>query len=101
MWSWGRWSCRSEGRRMRRLTSAVGLVLLVARSVAADADPLPAGARLRLGTVRWRQPAVVTGLLFDRAGNELATVGDDGGVRLWHPDGRVRLTVTEPGLPAA
>jgi RNA polymerase sigma factor (sigma-70 family) len=52
-------------------------------------DPLPVEAAARLGTVRLRPGTHVLGLAFTRDGRALATVGNDGTLRLWElPSGR-------------
>ena len=40
-------------------------------------DPLPAGARLRLGTLRFRPPSIVAGLALSPDETTIVTVGDE------------------------
>ena len=52
-------------------------------------DPLPSGARLRIGSARLRHGGLVRGLAFAPDGASLASVGHDGTVSLWEvPSGR-------------
>jgi WD40 repeat protein len=46
-------------------------------------DPLPPGARMRLGTARLRHGARLTCLAFAAAGGRLASGGEDGSVCVW------------------
>jgi WD40 repeat protein len=48
-------------------------------------DPLPKGAIMRLGTVRFAQPFPVI-LAFSPDCKSLASVGSDARIRLWNPD---------------
>ncbi len=49
----------------------------------AHGDPLPPGARLRLGTVRLRHGGGVRGLVFSPDGRTVISGGDDGLVSVW------------------
>ena len=57
--------------------------------VDAHGDPLPAGARVRLGTVRFRHGSTIFRIAASADGKRLATVGLDRHLRLWNAvDGR-------------
>jgi RNA polymerase sigma factor (sigma-70 family) len=49
----------------------------------AQGDPLPAGARLRLGSVRFRHGAGLAIVAYAPDGTTLASAGTDGVIRLW------------------
>jgi WD40 repeat protein len=46
-------------------------------------DPLPVGAVVRLGTVRWRHGDGTAFVSFPPGGKEVLSVGHDGTVRQW------------------
>src|SRR5690242_4237004 len=52
---------------------------------AADDEPLPAGARLRLGSTRWRQGGCVFSVAWAPDGKTVATAGgfSDRAIHLW------------------
>jgi WD40 repeat protein len=75
---------------MTFLLARLALVLLLP-PMDAHGDPLPPGARARLGTVRWRHGGPVSALGFTADGMGLATLSEDGAVRLWERfSGRLR-----------
>jgi WD40 repeat protein len=49
-------------------------------------DPLPRGARVRLGTVQHRQESPIYHIRFAPDGKSVVTDGDDGQVRVWDAD---------------
>jgi RNA polymerase sigma factor (sigma-70 family) len=56
-------------------------------------DPLPPGAAVRLGTVRWRHGDVIRHLAFSPSGKALAA-GSDSSVHIWDPaSGRESLCI--------
>jgi WD40 repeat protein/Flp pilus assembly protein TadD len=53
-------------------------------------DALPPGARLRLGTIRHRQSALIQHIAYSADGKLIVTDGDDGQIRVWDAaDGRL------------
>jgi WD40 repeat protein len=83
---------------MTHLQGLLGLLILLAGTSAAGlageppepartgtdpyGDPLPPGALVRMGTVRWRHGGQVTDVAFVDA-KTLASRGEDGAIRLW------------------
>jgi WD40 repeat protein len=62
-------------------------------------DPLPAGALVRLGTVRFRHPEDLTSVAYSPDGTAIASADDGGNVRLWEAaTGKPRLHVSVPGV---
>jgi WD40 repeat protein len=49
----------------------------------AHGDPLPAGARTRMGTLRWRHPDAITFLAYAQDGKAVLTASQDNILRLW------------------
>jgi WD40 repeat protein len=46
-------------------------------------DPLPEGARVRMGTLRWRHPAMITFVGFTAKDKQVMTACGDGFFRVW------------------
>ena len=65
-------------------------------------DPLPDGAAMRLGTVRYRQGSPIYRIAYAADGKHLVTDGDDGKLRVWDAaSGQVvRLIDPEAGVPS-
>jgi RNA polymerase sigma factor (sigma-70 family) len=60
-----------------------------ARKAPADADPLPRGARFRLGGNRFWHGGQITALTFARNGRTVAGLGKDGAIQVWQaPSGK-------------
>jgi RNA polymerase sigma factor (sigma-70 family) len=69
----------------------------------AQGEPLPPGALVRLGSLRFRHSQPVSDVAFFRDGKTLATVGQDRVVRLWDVGSGTflrRLDVKAPASPA-
>jgi WD40 repeat protein len=65
------------------------LFLLAGLAVAPPADPLPAGARLRIGTTRFRHGDIVRAVAFSPDGKQLASASHDHTLSVWEvPSGR-------------
>jgi WD40 repeat protein len=64
-------------------------------------DPLPPGAKARLGTTRLLQDAPTTGVYFSADGNTLITTGEEhAGVRLWDATtGKAKKTLRQEDMP--
>jgi RNA polymerase sigma factor (sigma-70 family) len=77
-----------------------GSRLLVARlGNDADGDPLPAGARLRLGSYRLRQEDRILALAYSSDGRTLVSVGNSGQILTWDAaTGQPRTVVRQAGL---
>jgi RNA polymerase sigma factor (sigma-70 family) len=66
-----------------------------------DGDPLPARAKLRLGSVRFRHADVLLALAYSRDGRTLVSAGRMGGIRTWDAaTGQPRTLVRYPPLAA-
>ena len=75
-----------------RVLAVLAVGLLAASAGAAPDEPLPTGARLRLGNVRLQHGGPVRGLAFAADGKTLASAARDHTVRLWNlPAGRESL----------
>jgi WD40 repeat protein len=79
---------------MRNLVRVVFSLLIAHHlSLIALAEELPAGARARLGSARWRHARPVNDLAYSADGRRLAAGDDSGLVRVWDPaDGRPLTT---------
>ncbi len=78
----GRWSALT----LTAVAVAVCAAVAAAQGQAktdAHGDPLPAGARARLGTLRWRHSANVSFVAFALDGKAVVTASQDGTLRLW------------------
>jgi WD40 repeat protein len=100
-----------ENRRMcphrTRLLLTVGLALVVGPSLGAEpparqpvrtdhyGDPLPPGARFRLGTIRLRHDGEALRVAWAPDGKTLMSSGTDGTVRLWQIPGGKHLARLE------
>jgi WD40 repeat protein len=95
-------------RLLAALFAAFALAILAHRNGRAEeppsrtdlhGDPLPVGASIRLGTVRWRAPQGVSQMAFVPGGQNLVTTGWKS-LSVWDVDtGRVVRTISTDGTP--
>ncbi len=77
-----------KARRTTPFLLSLGLLALTAAAYAETSrdvydDPLPAGAKVRLGTLRWRHGGAVVFTAYTADAKGLLTASQDGTVRLW------------------
>src|SRR5436190_6188698 len=84
---------------MRWLAISITVIFCAASALAEErldqsGDPLPAGARTRVGTLRFQHGREVSALAYASGGKELVSLGGDRAVSVWDAaSGRERLRI--------
>jgi WD40 repeat protein len=96
---------RTAARCLGSITVVVGMIPAAvagpAEPVDRAGDPLPPGAVARLGTTRFRRGSSIRQVAYTPDGGTLATLGDDGVIRLWDAATGVEIRHLAAAPPAS